>query len=221
MRDFSKVGCGLWHSRKFRGMRGDHEARYTYLYLLTNPHSNSAGCYQLLEGYPVADMETTLEAYRKALDRLSIAGLIAFDSVSETILIHNWVVFNEPANAKHAIGILTQLQGASSEALKMQRFQEYEICITAKKMHNDKAAGYPLQRLMEAFREGIRTRPRPRERPELDQTETRPELEKENARASELTLNGSSRALPDEATETESAEVHPLLQTQLMRRTGR
>lgn len=231
MRDFSKVGCSVWHSRKFRSLRKDHTARYLYLYLLTNPHSNSAGCYNLPEGYPMADMELDLPAYREAMERLSRAGLIRLDEAMETVLITNWVRFNEPTNAKHAIGILTQLDEASSEELKTQRFQEYEEVIAARKLLNDKAGGAPLERLMIAFRKPSETKRLDREI-DREENETRPRVdETEIARARDGGLaaspeTGSAHPPPDEMPDIPPAldrrgTVTSLLETPLMRRAAR
>jgi hypothetical protein len=158
MREFSKVGCGVWHSRKFRGMKKDDDARYLYLYLLTNPHINSAGCYDLSEGYVTADMEWDVPRYQKALDRLSKARLIEANTDLGTILIANWVRFNEPTNAKHAVGLLRELQDASDERLKWLRFQEFLQPIADRKLLNDKAGGDILGRLCKEFREPIETK---------------------------------------------------------------
>lgn len=213
-RDFSKVASTVWRSRKFRGLKDD-DARYVYLYLLTNSHCNSAGCYDMLEGYVIADLEWSGERVRAAMERLSKAFLIDVDEGAETVLIVNWVTFNEPTNAKHAIGVLTQLSSVSSERLKDLRFLEFAKIIEGKKFTNDRAAGGALESLMQAFREGIRTRPRLDI--DRDQTETRPRLDQtETARGENLA--GVRAAAPDGASLTPPDEkLNKLLNTDFLK----
>ena len=83
MRDFAKISCSIWHSRKFRSLPND-DCRLVYLYLHTNPHVNSLGCYVLPFGYAIADlgwndMETDPIRYRDCIEALCDYGLIGFD----------------------------------------------------------------------------------------------------------------------------------------------
>ena len=96
MRDFCKVSPSVWKSRKFRALKADSDARLAYLYILTNPHTNSAGCYDLPAAYACADLEWEMERYAKAIDSLSIAGLVLFDGNESTVLVTNWIKFQFP-----------------------------------------------------------------------------------------------------------------------------
>ena len=49
MREFSKVSPAVWQSERFHSLPSD-DGRYVHLYLLTNDHQNSAGCYRLPDG---------------------------------------------------------------------------------------------------------------------------------------------------------------------------
>jgi hypothetical protein len=177
MRDFIKVSPSLWRSKKFRSLTTS-DAQLAYVYVLTNPHCNSAGCYDLPKLYACTDLGWPEKAYNKALDSLLIAGLILFDAAETTILITNWVAFNEPTNPKHAIGILTQLSQASSISLKRQRFQEYTALFHAKKYDQDAALRKATATLSEAYRKPI-----------LTETEMERETEMENEIRGDLDLD--------------------------------
>ena len=49
---FSKISPAVWQSLHFNGLPSD-DGDYLYLYLLTNRHQNSAGCYRLPDGCAV------------------------------------------------------------------------------------------------------------------------------------------------------------------------
>jgi hypothetical protein len=186
-REFSKVYRNVWKSRKFRRLTND-DARLCYLYLLTNPHANSAGCYDMPEGYATADLEWSSERYHKAQLSLIEVGLIAFDEADETVLITNWVKFNEPTNGRHAAGMLAQLDEVSSLKLKLQRFQEFAEVIKAKRHDQDKLSGHLVKahfaRFAEAQSSLVAPRPRPETKTETEsQTET--ETKTENVLSSE------------------------------------
>lgn len=139
-REFSKVNKRVWSSRKFRDLP-DLYARHCYLYVLTCAHGNSAGCFDLPEGYATEDLKWSPDEYRKAFDSLCQAGLIEADRDEATVLITNWCELNEPTNARHAIGMFAQLDQASSRHLKTKRFHEIAAIATAKGYHSDPKAG--------------------------------------------------------------------------------
>lgn len=157
MRDFTKVSNSIWNSTKFNRLKCDR-AKLAYLYMLTCPHSNSSGCYTLKVGYAAADLSWEFEAISKAIETLSEVGLIEFDKASETVRIVNWVTFNPPTNAKHALGILGHLKSATSRRLKLKSLQEFSACIEAKGFNNDSGLVKAINTLFEDYREGIATK---------------------------------------------------------------
>lgn len=167
MRDFSKVSPTIWRSRKFRSLSSDG-ARMLYLYLLTCPHGNSAGCFDLHPMYACADLGWSEDAYREAIESLSIADLVMVDWAENTLWIVNWDEFNEPTNPKHAIGLLTQLDQASSVKLKSVAFQAFIARFKARKFDQDTSLRKAIEILSKAYREAITT-----------ETETESEMETE------------------------------------------
>ena len=216
MRDFSKVSPTVWRSKKFRGLPS-LEARHVYLYLLTCPHANSAGCFDIHPLYAAADIGITEEQFREAIDTLSKAGLIEWDAEENTVLIGNWVEFNGPQNQKHALGILSQLAQVSSDTLRAKAFQELRAEICRKKFDREASVRKALDTLFEPYRDGIATRQdRDKTETETRQDETRLETREENSRkplraVAALTGDGLAASVDD---------THPLLNTTIMRKTA-
>jgi hypothetical protein len=106
MRDYAKISCSIWGSKKFRSVPND-QARYVYFYLHTCPHVNLVGCFVLPEGYALADLKWSDPIpYRKAIESLCEAGLIAFDKDESVIRIIGFLDHDPFTNPKHAAGAM-------------------------------------------------------------------------------------------------------------------
>ena len=80
-RDFSKVSPQIWESERFKSL-ADDSARLAYLYLLSNGHQNSIGCYRLPTAYACADMGWPAPKFEAALAALVAADLVEADKHS-------------------------------------------------------------------------------------------------------------------------------------------
>jgi hypothetical protein len=110
MRDYAKISCTLWGSQKFRSLPDD-DCRMVYLYLHTNQHVNSVGCYVLRAEYALSDLgwdeqDDGLIRYRYCIDTLSKANLIGFDRVESVVRIVGYLRHDPFVNAKHAAGAM-------------------------------------------------------------------------------------------------------------------
>ena len=117
MRDFSMVSPRIWASPRFRGLT-DEAAKMAMLYLLTNSHQSSIGCYRLPAGYACDDLDWEKEKFGSALKALVTADLIAADYRTEEILILRWFRHCPPTNAKHAQGTFRLVEKIESATLK-------------------------------------------------------------------------------------------------------
>lgn len=169
MRDYSKISPGVWHSQKFRKLPS-MEARHVYLYLLTCPHGNSAGCFTLAAGYASEDLGMEIKQYRDCIEALCQAGLIEYDAAENTVLIARWLDFNGPANSKHAAGILAQLKQAASETLRAKCFQVLSGIIKAKKFDTEASVRNRMQTFFEQSPNGIATSTSTSTKPNLNET---------------------------------------------------
>lgn len=183
MRDFVKVSPSIWRSRKFRSLP-DIYAKHAYLYLLICPHGNAAGCFDFVPGYAAADLEWSEDVFRKALDSLEKAYLVEVDWEENTILIVNWETFNQPTNAKHAQGILSELNKVSSDRLKAKAFHRFVGPLRARKFDQEKGLRDAISSLLKAYPEPI-VRERETEKEIQKETETRGETDLDFARARE------------------------------------
>lgn len=153
MRDYSKVSTTIWRSQKFKELGGDDRSEKLYFYMLTNPHVNSAGCYDLPEGYALEDLKKWNSiAYREAIADLQTANLIAYDRAENTVLVINWLAHNPPTNAKHAINMLKGLAQASSRRLKTVRGLEIDTLVRERGYHLAREGGVQLERLLIGYR---------------------------------------------------------------------
>lgn len=214
MRDFSKVSPSVWRSKKFRSLR-TMEARYFYLYLLTCPHANSAGCFDIHPLYACADMGLSDIQFRDCIDSLCEAHLIEWDEAENTVLIGNWIEFNAPANPKHALGILSQLQQASSETLRLKAFQDLSAEIITRKFNREASIRSAMELFCEPYRNGI---PTETETERETETETRPDQNETETREKSRTPQRTVAAEGRDGLAALGAER--LLHTTLMRRSS-
>lgn len=110
MRDYAKISCTIWGSRKFRSLPSD-ELRLLYLYLHTSQHVNSVGCYVLRAGYALADLgwdecDTGSIRYRNGIHALQDAGLIGYDPQENLVRIVDYLRHDPFCNSKHASGAI-------------------------------------------------------------------------------------------------------------------
>ena len=117
MRDFSKISPALWQSKRFNSLPSD-DGRYLYLYLLTNAHQTSAGCYRLPDGYATNDLRWEHSRYVKAGQELVSADLILFDKTESVVMITRWFKHNPPMSESHFIGIERLLEKLPSQKIK-------------------------------------------------------------------------------------------------------
>lgn len=170
MRDFSKISPSVWKSKKFRALPDD-SARLVYLYLLTCPHGNSAGCFDLDPTYACTDLRISDKAYTKAIEAMCAVSLISYDHTENSIYLSNWATFNAPTNAKHAMGLISQLDRASSVRLKALALEDFKAVIHAKGFDSMEPLRKAIDSLTIAYNKGIATRP--------DQTEIETKTERE------------------------------------------
>ena len=214
MREFSKVSPTVWRSKKFRGLP-DMESRHVYLYLLTCPHANSAGCFDIHPMYAAADTGMAEERFLYCIETLSKAGLIEWDGAENTVLIGNWVEFNGPQNPKHALGILSQLAQVSSEALRSKAFQDLRQEIYRKKFDREASIRKAMETLFEPYGNGIATRQ------DGDKTETETETRQDETRLETREERAPLRAVAAlEGDGLAASGASRLLNTSLMRRTA-
>jgi len=106
MREFGKIKTSVWKSKKFKSV-SIALSKVLYLYLHTNTHGNSIGCYWLSKEYAISDLalsDVSIEAIDRAIEELSKSNLIKWDEDEEIIYLCDFLLHSPITNRKHAIG---------------------------------------------------------------------------------------------------------------------
>lgn len=71
------------------------EDKYFYLYLLTNPHTNLCGCYEISMGQMVRETGYNEDTVKRLLQRMeTVHGVIQYDPKTKEIYIPRWGKYN-------------------------------------------------------------------------------------------------------------------------------
>jgi hypothetical protein len=100
-RNYAKISTTLWQSKKFRSLAGNDHARLFYLYLHSCNQVNSVGCFRLPLGYAVTDTGWSEAAVLEAINSLSEANLIEWDTEECSVRIVGFIDHDQPTNPKH------------------------------------------------------------------------------------------------------------------------
>ena len=99
------------------------EDRYFYLYLLTNPHTNLCGCYEISLKQISDETGYTKEVVEKLLERMeNVHDVIRYSKVTKEILILNWSKFNWTSSKDFKKPLLKEMQG-----IKDSNFKEFLV----------------------------------------------------------------------------------------------
>lgn len=87
MKKFRKVDSKIWEISEL-----DPIERYLYLYFLTNPHINSAGCYEISLRQVANETGLNRETVYTTINKLYlIHKLIIYSETSKEILLLKWI----------------------------------------------------------------------------------------------------------------------------------
>lgn len=131
MREYTKVSPALWTSRRFLDL--SLLEKVGYLFVLTNSHQNSAGCYRLPVGYAAIDLACTADEWVKIISSLVVAEEISFDTKTEELRIRRWFKHNPPMNPDHLKHIEARLRELQSASIRREAFEELEAWLVENK----------------------------------------------------------------------------------------
>ena len=124
------------------------EDRYFYLYVLTNPHTNLCGCYEISERQISSEMGYDYKKINKLLDRFSaVHNLVRYSTSTRELLIFNWYKYNWTSSEKFRKPLLREIQ-----SIKCDPFREYLL-----KVFDGNCAKYGMDTVYEDDRYGINT----------------------------------------------------------------
>ena len=91
---YRKVHLSFWTDPKVDD-EFTPEDKYFYLYLLTNPHTNICGCYELGEKQCSRETGYNTETISRLIGRFqNVHDVIRYDSTTKEVLILNWYKYN-------------------------------------------------------------------------------------------------------------------------------
>ena len=95
------------------------EDRYFYLYLLTNPHTNLSGCYEISEKQISREMGYTTDSICGLIKRFSETHkVIRYNSTNKEILLLNWNKYNWTKSAKFITALEKEISSIKTEEFK-------------------------------------------------------------------------------------------------------
>lgn len=115
------------------------EDRYFYLYLLTNPHTNLLGCYQLSYRQMINETGYNRDTVEKLVNKMKKNHkVIEFDETTNEVLIKKWCKYNWTKSDKLLKSVEKLMKFVKSEKLLeilRKIYDEYRVCI---------GYGYPM-----------------------------------------------------------------------------
>lgn len=104
------------------------EDRYFYLYILTNPHTNLCGCYELGMHSATKELGYNEDTIRRLLDRMeNVLHVIRYSKETKEVLVLNWGKYNWTRSSKVARSIV-----GFSRHIKNDEFRRYILDETLK-----------------------------------------------------------------------------------------
>lgn len=101
------------------------EDKYFYLYLLTNPHGNCAGCFQISVKQIADELGYSRETVERLIERfVSVHKMIDYDKENKEILIIKWGKRHWTKSDKHISAVKKKI-----DVIKTDRFRDYLLFV--------------------------------------------------------------------------------------------
>lgn len=95
------------------------EDKYFYLYLMTNPHTNLCGCYEISERQIEYETGYSKKIIDKQMDRMCVAHkVIDYSKATKEILITNWHKYNWTGSEKFRKPLLKEIQNVKNDVFR-------------------------------------------------------------------------------------------------------
>lgn len=113
---FRNIQTAFWTDPKVSEQMGIDE-RYFFLYLLTNPHTNLSGFYEITRKQMADETGFTREQIGELLQKLEDLKILFYDDQTNEILIINWSRYNWTTSGKFLKSVETELNKNKSPVL--------------------------------------------------------------------------------------------------------
>ena len=95
------------------------EEKYLYLYLMTNPHTNLAGCYEISIKQAIYETGYASEKIMKLIDQLErVHNIIRYSKDTKEILLLNWSKYNWTSSEKFRKPLAEELKSIKDDDFK-------------------------------------------------------------------------------------------------------
>ena len=102
------------------------EDRYFYLYLLTNPHTNLAGCYEISLKQASDETGYTKDVIANLLERFErVHNVIRYSKDTKEVLLLNWDKFNWTRSEKFRKPLLSEIESVKSDSFRTYLIDEF------------------------------------------------------------------------------------------------
>lgn len=97
------------------------EDKYFYVYLITNPHTNLCGCYEISMKQMSDELGYNKETIEKMIDRFhKIHGVLDYNRQTKEMLLYNWSKYNWTKSPKLQAALMKEIP-----KVKCPQFAEY------------------------------------------------------------------------------------------------
>lgn len=128
------------------------EDKYFMLYLLTNPHTNLSGCYEISIKQISNEMGYTADSISALISRMENYKIISYSKDTKEMLIKNWYKYNWTNSEKFSKPLSKEL-----EKIKNYEFANYLIEIFNNKYQEQIPYRYGIDTVSDKVRYGIDT----------------------------------------------------------------
>lgn len=128
MRMYRNIATEFWTDSKVE--QADCNDKLLMLYLLTAPHGNLAGCYEVT--FNRIENETGMKAAqaRKSLGRLCELGMVSYSEDTNEVLLLNWSKYNWSRSPKTKAALDRQIERVKNPQMRAVLAREYERCFS-------------------------------------------------------------------------------------------
>lgn len=120
------------------------EDKYFYLYLLTNPHTNLCGCYEISTKQITRETGYNEDTVSRLLNRMeSVHEVIKYDPKTKEVLIKHWGRYNWANSPKTMAGAQKAAEDIKADSFKKYVLSEIDTLLR-KKNTLSASKGYPM-----------------------------------------------------------------------------
>ena len=114
------------------------EDKYFYLYLMTNPHTNLAGCYEISFTQMSTETGYTKDAIEKLIKRMErVHQVIRYSPATKELLILNWKKYNWTNSPTFRKPLLNEISQIKNPDFRLYLEQSEQILERREEVKND------------------------------------------------------------------------------------